>query len=244
MSSDLPFFAAFLGGILSFISPCVLPLVPGYLSFVAGIRIEDADKNTPLIKTKLLMSSLLFVMGFSLVFIALGAGASGIAELLRQYQSVFTKIAGIAIIIMGLHMMGVFKIAFLYREFRVNPDISEARSVLTPFLLGLAFGMGWTPCIGPVLAGVLILASQQETIVRGMVMLSVYAAGLGIPFIIAALGLGYFQQKSGFLKKHLGIIEKIAGLFLTLTGIFIFSNHLQNIGTFLIGYIPFLGKLG
>lgn len=244
MFEEFPFFAAFLGGLLSFLSPCVLPLVPGYLSYIAGIRMEDAGSDDAVIKQKMLTSALLFVAGFSLIFIALGAGASGIAPLLKSYQSILTQIAGGLIIILGLHVFGLFKIGFLYREFRLNPEIDEVRSVLTPFILGLAFGLGWTPCIGPILAGVLVLAADQETIGRGMMLLSLYAAGMGIPFLIAAVALGKFQSNSGFLKRHLGTIEKIAGIFLIITGVFIFTGELQSLGSLLLDYFPFLAHIG
>lgn len=244
MVTDFVYLTAFLGGLLSFLSPCVLPLVPGYLSYIAGIRIEEATSNDTAIRKKILTSALLFVAGFSLVFIALGAGASGIAGFLRDYQSILTQIAGVLIIIMGLHVFGLFKIAFLYREFRLNPDIDEMQSVMTPFILGLAFGLGWTPCIGPILAGILVLAADQETIGQGMILLSLYAAGMGIPFMIAAFAMGYFQDKSTFLKKHLGTIEKISGVFLILTGIFIFTGELQSLGTILLNLFPFLTQIG
>lgn len=244
MFQELPFLAAFIGGLLSFLSPCVLPLVPGYLSYIAGIRIEEADSDDVIIKRKMLWSACLFVAGFSLIFIALGAGASGIAPLLQSYQGILTQIAGALIIILGLHVFGLFKIAFLYREIRLNPEIDEMRSVLTPFLLGLAFGLGWTPCIGPILAGVLVLAADQETVGRGMILLSIYAAGMGIPFLIAAVAMGRFQAKTGFLKRHLGKIEKIAGIFLILTGFFIITGELQSIGSLILDYLPFLAELG
>ena len=244
MNTEFIYITAFLGGLLSFLSPCVLPLVPGYLSYIAGVRIEDADSDDKAIRKKMLSSAFLFVLGFSLIFIALGAGASGIAPLLRSYQGILTQIAGVLIIIMGLHVFGLFKIAFLYREFRINPDIDEMKSVLTPFILGLAFGLGWTPCIGPVLAGILVLAAQQQTIAQGMILLSLYAAGMGIPFLLAAYGMGHFQNKSKFLKRHLGTIEKISGIFLIVTGIFIFTGELQTLGTILLDTFPFLTDLG
>ncbi|MFT6072922.1 MAG: cytochrome c-type biogenesis protein [Alphaproteobacteria bacterium] len=244
MFQEFPYIAAFLGGALSFLSPCVLPLVPGYLSYIAGIRMEDAHSEDKAIKKKMFFSALLFVAGFSLIFIALGAGASGIAPLLASYQDILTKIAGIFIIILGLHVFGLFKISFLYRELRLNPEIDEMRSVLTPFILGLAFGLGWTPCIGPILAGVLVLASNQNTVAEGMGLLSLYAAGMGIPFLLAAVAMSKFQAKSGFFKRHLGVIEKIAGVFLIVTGLFIFLGELQSFGTLLLDYLPFLSDLG
>jgi cytochrome c-type biogenesis protein len=244
MFQQFPFFAAFLGGLLSFLSPCVLPLVPGYLSYIAGIPMEDAESTNKAIKRKMFTSALLFVAGFSLIFIALGASAAGISPLLKQYQGILTQIAGGLIVILGLHVFGVFKIDFLYRELRINHEIDDVRSVITPFILGLAFGLGWTPCIGPILAGVLVLAADQETIGRGMALLSLYAAGMGIPFLLAAVAMGRFQTKSKFLKRHLGLIEKIAGVFLIMTGIFIFTGELQSVGGLLLDYLPFLSDLG
>ena len=244
MFADFPYLAAFFGGLLSFLSPCVLPLVPGYLSFIAGIKMEEVHSHSFAVRRKILGSAILFVAGFSFVFIALGAGASGLAPFFAAYQDILTKIAGVFIALMGLHLLGIFKLKFLYREWRINPDIDEMRSFLTPFILGLAFGLGWTPCIGPVLAGVLVLASAQDTVGEGMALLSLYAMGMGIPFLIAALTLSSFNQKSKFLRKNLGLIEKISGIFLILTGLFIFTGDLQQFGTSLIEIFPFLGKLG
>jgi len=231
-ADDIPFVIAFLGGMLSFLSPCVLPLVPGYLSYIAGIRIEDSTSQNPLIRYRLIISALLFVMGFGFVFMALGAGASLIAPLLSLYQPIFTKIAGGFIMLMGIHLLGIIKFEFLYREWRLNPDLQEAQSIITPLLLGMAFGLGWTPCIGPVLAGILVLASQQDNIIQGTILLGIYTLGLGIPFIVTAFFMQQFQQKSKFLKKHLGTIEKISGGLLCLTGGLIITSELQNLGHF------------
>lgn len=239
-----PYLMAFVGGFLSFLSPCVLPLVPGYLSYIAGIRMDQATDTSISIRRKVFVSSLFFVLGFSLIFIALGAGASSLAPLLKSYQAILMKIAGALIIIMGLHMIGVFKISLLYREWRLNPEVEEVTSFLTPFLLGLAFGFGWTPCIGPILAGVLVLAASQETIVQGMIMLSLYALGLGIPFLLFAFSLGYFQEKSNFLKRHLGLIEKISAVFLIITGFLIFTSGLQSFGVWIVDTFPILERIG
>jgi len=244
MLQEFPYIAAFLGGVLSFLSPCVLPLVPGYLSFIAGIPIEDTRKNDHKQKHKIFWSALLFVAGFSFVFITLGAGASSIAPLLSSYQGILTKISGILIMILGVHVLGLFKISFLYREFRINPEIDEARSVITPFILGLAFGLGWTPCIGPILAGILVLASHQETIQKGMGLLSLYAVGIGLPFLVSALLISTFHEKSRFFKRHFNVIEKISGGLLLITGFFIFTGELQTFGNFILDYLPILSTLG
>jgi cytochrome c-type biogenesis protein len=244
MSGDFSYLISFLGGILSFLSPCVLPLVPGYLSYIAGVRIEDVALNNQQVKNKIFFASLFFVLGFSLIFIILGAGASGIAPFIVSYQPILTKVSGILIVILGLHVLGLFRIGFLYREFRFNPQIEEIRSIVTPFILGIAFGLGWTPCIGPILASVLVLASNQTTITDGMILLSFYAAGMGIPFLISAMIIHKFQEKSAFLKRHLNVIEKIAGILLIFTGIFIFWGKLQLLGGFLLDYLPFLNGFG
>jgi cytochrome c-type biogenesis protein len=244
MINEFPFLVAFWGGILSFLSPCVLPLVPGYLSYIAGVRIEDISLNNKEIKNKVFFASLFFIAGFSFIFIALGAGASGIAPLIISYKNILTKISSILIIVLGLHVLGLFKINFLYREFRFNPEINEIRSVITPFILGIAFGLGWTPCIGPILASVLVLASSQKTVFQGMILLSLYAAGMGIPFLISALIIEKFQEKSIFLKRHLNVIEKIAGILLLLTGIFIFLGELQSLGGLILDFLPFLNQFG
>lgn len=242
--NEFSYVIAFLGGMLSFLSPCVLPLVPGYLSYVAGLRIEEAYETHRHIRYRLIFSSVLFVAGFGFVFMLLGAGASTLAPFLSLYQPIFTKIAACLIIVMGLHMMGIFHIKALYREWRHHPDIDEMRSIFTPLLLGIAFGLGWTPCIGPVLASILVLASNQETTAQGVALLGVYTLGLGIPFILVAVMMAQFQQKSKFLKKHLGLIEKLSGGLLVITGLLIFTANLQNIGAFLINMFPFLQKIG
>lgn len=225
----IDFILAFFGGILSFLSPCVLPLVPGYLSYIADVRIEDATSDDKTIRRKILISALLFVAGFSLIFIALGAGASSISSILKSYQDILSKISGGFIVLLGLHVFGILKLSFLYREFRLNHEIDEARSVITPFLLGIAFGFGWTPCIGPLLASILTIAANQETVGQGMILLSLYAAGMGIPFLIAAFAMEYFQEKSVLLKRNLNLIEKIAGIFLIITGVLIFTGDIQKL---------------
>lgn len=241
---EFPYLAAAAGGLLSFLSPCVLPLVPGYLSYIAGVRVEDAMSDKREIRHKILTKALFFVAGFSFIFIAMGAGAAGLRGLLLEYQEILTKIAGVFIILAGLHVAGLLRFAFLYREMRFNPQVEEVRGIATPFLLGAAFGLGWTPCIGPILAGILVLAASRETVAEGTALLAIYSAGLGIPFLLAAAAMSRFNAVSASFKKKFALIEKIAGLLLILTGFFIFTGELQSFGSQLIDYFPFLAKLG
>ncbi len=241
---EFPYLAALAGGFLSFLSPCVLPLVPGYLSYIAGVSAEEAFSDDKKIRNKILFKALLFVIGFSFIFISMGAGAASLSIFLQEYQNILTKIAGAFIIIIGLHVAGLFRLSFLYREIRVNPEIAEVRGIFAPLLLGAAFGLGWTPCIGPILAGILVLATSQETVAQGAALLSVYSIGLGIPFLLSAFALSKFQRVTSGVKKKFAVIEKIAGGLLIITGFFIFTGELQSFGTLLIDTFPFLTKLG
>ncbi|MEC8476632.1 MAG: cytochrome c biogenesis protein CcdA [Pseudomonadota bacterium] len=242
--------AAFLGGLLSFLSPCVLPLVPGYLCFAAGIGFEElteADENV--IWGRILPGALAFVAGFSVVFISLGAGAAAINPFILGHKDLLAKIAGVFIVILGLHMAGIFRISFLQRELRVTKPVNSGEytgenQLLTAFGLGLAFAFGWTPCIGPILATILTLAASSDSLPQGVGLLATYAAGLGVPFVLSAVGVGYFLQSSPKIKQRLGLLEKITGGLLITTGILIFSGSLQNLATYLLDWFPALSKLG
>lgn len=222
--------AAFTAGIISFISPCVLPLIPGYLSFISGVSIEDmksGEKKSGALK-KVSFNTLMFILGFSVVFTAMGASATFVGEFLLSKLALFNKIAGVIIIILGLHIMGVFRISFLNYEKRFHRK-SRPLGPLGSFAVGLAFAFGWTPCIGPILGGCLLLACNQETVMQGTVLLSAYSLGLGIPFFITAVSFSTFLGFFGWAKRHFRTIEIIAGLLLVVIGFLMF------IGSF--GYI-------
>ena len=239
---DLTLTGILVAGVLSFLSPCVLPLVPPYLAYMAGTSLSDATQPKSGPDGRVLLSSLLFVLGFSTVFVLLGAGASSLGGVLRRYSEVLSLIAGIAIIIMGLHFLGVFRIRLFYREARFH--VPKPAGIAGSYVMGLAFAFGWTPCIGPVLGSVMAVAGAQATVGQGMGMLAIYSLGLGIPFLLAALFLGPFTRGLGRLKNHMGLIEKIMGLLLVLTGIAFLTGGIATASYWLLETFPALGRLG
>ena len=249
MLSDIPYLTALLAGAISFLSPCVLPLVPPYLCYMAGVSLDTlTGGNTELDNTvisaarrRAILHSLVFVLGFSLVFTALGAGASTIGQAMRAHMDTLAQIAGIIIIIMGLHFLGIFRIGFLYREARFK---TSKAGLIGSFLMGIAFAFGWTPCIGPVLGVILAMASSSQSVAEGASLLAVYSAGLGIPFLLAALFVGPFMQFLTRFKKHLGTMEKITGVLLVLTGILFLTGGMQTASFWLLETFPSLGELG
>src|SRR4030042_6047763 len=224
-------FIALLAGLFSFFSPCVLPIVPGYISFITGIGLEklvDADEKKN--SRRIIFSSLFFIAGFSLIFILLGASASIIGSFLQSHMSLISIIAGIGIIIFGLHMIGIFKITYLYREKKVHQEYKNP-GFIRSFLAGLFFAFGWTPCIGPVLSAILTLAAVSENFTRGILLLSFYAVGLAIPFFLAAIFLKFFITYIRRISKHLRKIEIILGIILILIGILIASDRLFELSS-------------
>jgi cytochrome c-type biogenesis protein len=238
--------AAVLAGIFSFLSPCVLPLVPPYLIYISGVSLEDISgeqKAEVQHKSKVMLSALLFVLGFSTVFVLLGATASALGGVLRQNLPLLSQIAGVAIIIMGLHFLGLFRIGFLARDVRFQTQ-QQAATYFGAYVVGLAFAFGWTPCIGPVLAAILSVAGSEESVSRGMVLLAFYSLGLGIPFLIAAFSVDSFLGFSRRFRKHLPLVEKIMGALLVLTGIMFLTGWMQNISYWLLETFPSLSTIG
>lgn len=227
--SEISLMAAFLAGLLSFISPCVLPLVPGYISFISGISLEDIESKKQQNKNTVIISSLFFIMGFSLVFILLGATATLLGSFLLEKSFILKKVAGLIIIIFGIHMSGLYRIKFLDYEKRIYTNTRPISIVVGPFLMGLAFAFGWTPCIGPVLAAILLYAGTQDTVFQGILLLTVYSAGLGIPFLLTALAINKFYLFSNKIKKYFKAIEIIGGTLLILVGGLILTDNLQKI---------------
>ena len=213
--ADVSILAAFLGGVLAFFSPCVLPLIPGYISFVSGVSLAEAQEK----KSQAVFLSLFFVLGFSIVFVALGASATFLGQFLLQHLRVFNKIAGVVLIIFGLQTMDILKSRFLSGDYRMHLHNGKASPWLA-VVLGVAFGFGWSPCIGPILAAILALAGTQETIWRGMLLLGVFSIGLGIPFLLTAAMLKQFMQVWGKFKSQLGVVKIIAGVLLIGSGIY------------------------
>jgi cytochrome c-type biogenesis protein len=235
--TDVTLLAAFVGGFLSFISPCVLPLIPGYVSFVSGMSMEELRDGAIVTRWQVLPPSLAFVAGFSLVFVALGASASAVGEFLMQRLPLLGKVAGILIIIFGLHTMGVFRLRFLDMEKRVHAAAKPA-GLIGAFLVGLAFAFGWTPCIGPILGGILAIAASKDTVGDGVRLLAIYSAGLGIPFLLTSLAVNRFFSASARIRRHYHAIEVASGLLLVTIGVLIFTDRFTIIARFLEPYLP------
>jgi cytochrome c-type biogenesis protein len=243
MAADVTLPAAAAAGILSFLSPCVLPLVPPYLTFIAGASLEELTHHgASRSRRDIFIAALLFVAGFSTVFVALGATASVFGRALRANLEILSIGAGLAIIVMGLHFLGVFKIGLLYREKRF--DVGKPVGRLSAYVMGLAFAFGWTPCIGPILAAILAVAGSQETVGRGAVLLGVYSAGLGLPFLVAAAAMGPFMGFLQRFKKHFGKVEKVVGALLVVTGVAFLTGGMQDFSFWLLQTFPGLARFG
>jgi cytochrome c-type biogenesis protein len=244
MAADISIFAALIAGLVSFLSPCVLPLVPPYLVYLAGTSLEclaDEDSRTGSTR-QTVAAAVLFVAGFSTVFVALGASASLIGSLVRAYSGTLATIAGVAIIIMGLHFLGVFKIATLMREKRAT--IAKPVGLWGAYVMGLAFAFGWTPCIGPILAAILAVAATEQTVTRGATLLAVYSLGLGVPFILAAFAIQPFAAFLTRFKKHLLRVEQAMGVLLILTGVAFLTGTITTASYWLLEAFPALGTIG
>jgi len=229
---------AFSAGIISFLSPCVLPLIPGYISYISGTSLNELLKK----KEINLLPIILFTFGFSIVFIFFGATATLIGQLLLKNSNELRIIAGVIIIIFSLHILKIINIKFLNYDKRVQFEVRQG--FFAPILIGMAFGFGWTPCIGPILGSILVLASTSESIVKGILLLCSYSLGLAIPFILSGYLIQKFMLVSKNIKQKINLIEKIGGSLLLLTGILITTNQLQVLGFYILNYLPFLQKIG
>ncbi|RWO67173.1 MAG: cytochrome c biogenesis protein CcdA [Mesorhizobium sp.] len=248
MALDIGYVSAVGAGAISFLSPCVLPLVPPYLCYMAGVSVDDFRGNAGATAREgargaLLYSSIAFVLGFSTVFVALGAGASTIGRLLRIWQEPLAMGAGVLIILMGLNFLGILRIPLLSREARFQSQGKPA-SAVAAYVMGLAFAFGWTPCIGPVLGPILTLAGGRETVGEGALLLAAYSLGLGIPFLIAAMFSGAFMRFLGKFRVHLGRVEKAIGALLVVAGVFFLTGGVQTVSYWLLENFPVLGRLG
>ena len=244
MHSDVTILAALVAGLVSFLSPCVLPLVPPYLVFMAGASLERlADHEAePRVRRETVTAALLFVAGFTTVFVALGASASVIGSLIRAYSGPLSIIAGVIIIVMGLHFLGLTPIALLHRQKRL--EVSKPVGLWGAYVMGLAFAFGWTPCIGPILAAILAVAASEQTVTRGAGLLAVYSLGLGIPFILAAFAIEPFAAFLSRFKHYLHRVEQAMGALLVLTGIAFLTGSLNEISFWLLELFPGLGRIG
>jgi cytochrome c-type biogenesis protein len=231
---------AFFAGFISFISPCVLPLIPGYVSFICGTTLNELDNKS---KNFILKKSIFFSLGFSLVFISLGATATFIGSFLLQNSKILSIGSGIIIIFFGIYLLEIIKINFLNKNFG-NFNIKYSNNLFFPFIVGIGFGFGWTPCIGPILGSILAFASMEDSIYKGILLLSLYSLGLAIPFVLSSLLIKKFLIFSKTVKKYLINIKKISGIILIITGILIVTGKLQILGFYLIEYFPILQKLG
>lgn len=233
-------------GVLSFLSPCVLPLVPPYLTYMSGASFDQlrADGTTAgVVWQKSVFTSLFFVLGFSIVFITFGATATAFGQVFRQALPILTPVAGLFIIAMGLHFLGVFRIGFLDRQLRhQGPGVASGPG--GGFLLGLAFAVGWTPCIGPVLAAILSVAAAEDTAWDGAALLALYSAGLGVPFVLAGIAIGPFLTFFDSFKKHLGTVEKVMGGLLVLTGLLFITGQFTRISYWFYDTFPVLQTIG
>lgn len=247
MSIDVSIGTAAVAGVISFLSPCVLPLVPPYLVFISGVSLDDLKSTSSEEKTanykRVLIASFFFVLGFTTVFVTLGATASYFGQAVRSQLPLLSQLAGVLIIIMGLHFLGVFKLSFLSREVRYHQE-KKPLNLFGAYAVGLAFAFGWTPCIGPVLAAILSIAASTENVKEGAALLAVYSLGLGIPFIIAAASVNVFLGFFAKFKSKLSMVEKFMGALLVLTGVMFLTGTMQTMSYWLIEHFPSLGTIG
>lgn len=247
--ADISLLSALIAGALSFLSPCVLPLVPPYLCYMAGISVEQfrgggvAVAAGPSVRGNVMISALFFTLGFATVFVALGAGASSIGLLLRQHLDILSKIGGLIIVVMGLNFLGVFRIGLFAREARFQSGGKPA-TLTGAYIMGLAFAFGWTPCIGPVLGAILGIAASRETVGAGAGLLAVYSLGLAIPFWIAAGFSGAFMNFLSRFRRHLGTVEKVMGGLLVLTGLAFIFGYVSDMAIWFQQTFPILMKIG
>jgi len=231
---------AFFAGFISFISPCVLPLIPGYVSFICGTTLNELDNKS---KNFILKKSIFFSLGFSLLFISLGATATFIGSFLLKNSKILSIGSGVIIIFFGVYLLELIKINFLNKSFG-NFNIKYSNNLLFPFIVGVGFGFGWTPCIGPILGSIIAFASMEDSIYKGISLLSVYSLGLAVPFVLSSLLIKRFLIFSKNAKKYLVNVKKISGIILFITGILIVTGKLQILGFYLIEYFPILQNLG
>jgi cytochrome c-type biogenesis protein len=243
---EVSYAGAFLAGLLSFLSPCVLPLVPPYLCFLGGVTFEELQQEDAAPagqRKRIMLAALAFVLGFATIFVGLGATASVVGQFLAEYLPLLAKIAGGVIIILGLHFLGVIRIPLLYREARAHVEAKPA-GFIGAYIIGLAFAFGWTPCVGPVLAAILFKAGSTGDISQGIGLLAVYAAGIGLPFLAAAAAVGPFMRLLKRFRPWLGRVERIMGLLLIGTGLLFLTGSMADIAQWILETFPGLAELG
>ena len=240
MSDTASLFAALGAGFITFLSPCVLPLIPGYIAFMTGMSSAELTAEDRKIST-ILVPSLLFVLGFSIVFVALGASASAVGSFLKQYSDVLEKVAGVIIMLLGFFMLGIIKAPWLYGEARFEMQKAKRFGGFAALLMGMAFAFGWSPCVGPVLGSILMVAANSAEVGRGALLLAVYSLGLGVPFVLVALLLGRVNPVLNWLNRHALIINRVAGGVLMVLGLLILTGWIGPVVGWLSMFIPKLG---
>ena len=244
---DITLSGAAIAGLLSFLSPCILPIVPFYLSYLAGVGMnqiaEDAEISGA-VRRRAFLAALCFAAGVITIFMGLGATATAFGQSVREYFDILRWVAAAIIIAMGLHFLGVLRIGFLYRQFRADAGNTSNVGLLGAFVIGLAFAFGWTPCVGPVLAAILFTAAGQETATQGAFLLFAYGLGMTLPFVVAALFIGPFMKWMARFRRYLGLIEKLMGALLVLFGILIATNSINIIAQWMLENIPWFSAIG
>ena len=236
--STLPLpIAAFVAGLFSFLSPCVLPLVPGYVSLISGVGVEELKSQESQLLRKVMLNSIGFILGFSIVFIALGAISTQVGQLMARYKSVLAQVAGVVIILFGLHLTGIFKIKALYTDARLH-SIKGSSTWGGAFLIGFAFAFGWTPCVGPILAVILGFAAVQDSVFKGILLLAVYSLGLAVPFLMTALLMGRFMKFYSGFRRHMHAVEVASGALLIVLGALLVFGRF----TIISNYLSFLNR--
>jgi cytochrome c-type biogenesis protein len=242
---DVTWVGAFIAGVLSFASPCVLPLVPPYLAFLAGVSLSELvdGESTPGTGRRVVLTAIVFVLGFSTVFVALGASASYAGSFVAQHLTILGYIAGVIILILGLHFLGVLRIGLLFREARFQVATKPV-GFIGAYIIGLAFAFGWTPCVGPVLAAILLYAGSEADVLKGAGLLFAYSFGIGLPFVLAAFFAKPFMGLMTRFRKHMGIVEKLMGFLLVITGLLFLTNSMATLSYLMLEWFPALGAIG
>ena len=236
--SNLPLpIAAFVAGLISFLSPCVLPLVPGYVSLISGVGVDELKTQDSRLMSRVMKNSLMFILGFSVVFITLGAVSTGVGQLLSRYKHVLAQVAGVVIILFGLHLTGILKIKALYADKRLH-NVKGGASPWGAFVIGFAFAFGWTPCVGPILAVILTFAAEQDTVLKGILLLAIYSLGLAIPFLLTSLGVERFLAFYKRFARHMHALEVASGGLMIALGILLVLGRFSIIS----GYLSFFNR--
>ena len=244
---DVTFMGALLAGLLSFLSPCILPMVPFYLSYLAGVGMNQISAEadvTGAVRRRAVLAAICFALGVITVFVGLGATATAFGQMVRGYFDVLRWVAAAVIIAMGLHFLGVIRIGILYRQFRADAGDSTRVGFVGAYVIGLAFAFGWTPCVGPVLAAILFTAAGQDTAWNGAALLFTYGLGMTLPFIVAAVFIGPFMRWMARFRRHLGLVEKLMGVLLIVFGLLIATDSMNVIAQWMLDIAPWLATIG